>query len=162
MPPAQLLIVPMTFVPVGSADVRMRGWPAAGPEMAIGVSSAVMRRAYLLSGTSRHLPSCFLISMTEPPWQAISMSTISLVTPLCCIVVLAEAGEHHLFVGVLVVDAQQAVLGVVGAEGQGDIADEVVVVAELLAWAAALWAYGSNGGAPGITGSPQRISTSAL
>ena len=36
VPPAQLLNVPNDRVPVGSALVRMRGWPAAGPEMRIG------------------------------------------------------------------------------------------------------------------------------
>src|SRR3546814_8911055 len=40
-------------------------------------------------------------------------------------------GEHHLRAGVLVVHAKQAVVRIVGAERQTDVADEVVVVAEL-------------------------------
>ena len=43
-PIAQLLNVPSTAVPVGSAAVCSSGWPAAGPVMVIGVV-AVMRRA---------------------------------------------------------------------------------------------------------------------
>jgi hypothetical protein len=36
VPPAQLLKVPKERVPAGSALVRIRGLPAAGPEMRIG------------------------------------------------------------------------------------------------------------------------------
>ncbi len=78
MPPAQLLSVPMTCLPVGSALVFIRSWPAAGPSMTIGVLSGVMRRLYLESSTGAHLPSePRAISMTVPPWAAISMSTSS-------------------------------------------------------------------------------------
>ena len=41
------------------------------------VSDAVMRRLYLLSGTTCQRPSTFLTSMTEPPCAAISMSASS-------------------------------------------------------------------------------------
>ena len=44
MPLAQLLKVPSTVRPSGSAAVFISAWPAAGPAMRIGVS-AVMRRA---------------------------------------------------------------------------------------------------------------------
>jgi hypothetical protein len=81
MPPAQLLRVPTTRVPVGSAVVFIRSCPAAGPDNRIRVSSAVMRRAYRLSGTTVHVPAAFRrISMTEAPWAAISTSTSSRVT----------------------------------------------------------------------------------
>ena len=43
-PPAQLLCVPMTRLPETSARVAMRGWPAAGPDSAITVERAEMRR----------------------------------------------------------------------------------------------------------------------
>jgi hypothetical protein len=42
-PPAQLLTMPRTLRPVGSAEVAMRGWPAAGPVIAIGVSPVTRR-----------------------------------------------------------------------------------------------------------------------
>jgi hypothetical protein len=42
-PPAQLFIVPNTSVPVGSAFVRNRSWPAAGPDISIGVDACILR-----------------------------------------------------------------------------------------------------------------------
>ena len=42
-PPAQLFSVPRTRVPVGSDPVRMRGCPAAGPWIAIGVDPVIRR-----------------------------------------------------------------------------------------------------------------------
>ena len=44
VPPAQLLIIPFTVRPAGSAVVFSRSEPAAGPDKVITVS-AVMRRA---------------------------------------------------------------------------------------------------------------------
>ena len=44
----------------------------------------------------------------------------------------AEARKHQLLVGVLVIDAQQAVLGGIGGAGKREVAEIVVVVAELL------------------------------
>lgn len=47
------------------------------------------------------------------------------------VVVFAQTGEHHLSARVFVVDAEQAVFRIVGAQRERDITDEVVVVAEL-------------------------------
>ena len=47
-------------------------------------------------------------------------------------VLAADAGEHDLFAGVLVVHTEQTVVGIVGAVRQPDVADVIVVVAELL------------------------------
>ncbi len=43
VPPAQLLSVPSTTVPVGSSWVRSRGEPAAGPLKVIGVLTVIRR-----------------------------------------------------------------------------------------------------------------------
>ena len=59
-------------MPVGSALVLSRSWPAAGPATRISVSS-VIRRAYWLSGTTLQAPFSFLTSMTEPLCAIISM-----------------------------------------------------------------------------------------
>jgi hypothetical protein len=74
VPPAQLFIMPSTRRPAVSADVFIRSCPAAGPVMSMGLSR-VMRRAYFECGTTDHLPLRFLaISITDPPWAAISTS----------------------------------------------------------------------------------------
>src|SRR5262245_59244557 len=81
-PTAQLLSMPSTLVPLGSAPVLNLSWPAAGPEKRISVSP-VMRRAYLELGTTAHLPPVFLTSSTVPPCAIISTSAI-------CLVILAK------------------------------------------------------------------------
>jgi hypothetical protein len=76
LPPAQLLMVPKIFVPVGSALVISRWWPAAGPETRISVSS-VIRRAYWLSGTTVQAPLSLRTSITEPLCAIISIRVCS-------------------------------------------------------------------------------------
>ena len=76
MPPAQLLMVPSTLVPVASAEVFRRASPAAGPVSVIGVF-AVIRRFSLPAGSTAHLPSRLTISTIVPPWAAISTATSS-------------------------------------------------------------------------------------
>jgi len=76
LPPAQLLTVPSTLRPAGSADVLSSSWPAAGPEISIAVL-ALMRRANLLPSTAFHAPSWRTISITAPPTAAISTPTCS-------------------------------------------------------------------------------------
>ena len=78
LPPAQLPKVPSTRVPAGSAEVLSRSFPAAGPEISIGVV-AVRRRANLLSGTTFQPAPSRAISMTAPPTEAISTATWSFV-----------------------------------------------------------------------------------
>src|SRR3546814_19223685 len=65
-------------------------------------------------------------------------------------------GEHHLRAGVLVVHAKQAVVRIVGAERQTDVADEVVVVAELTHLGGGALLQRSNSGESAKSGSPQR------
>ena len=77
-PPAQLLSMPKTLAPLGSAAVRNLSCPAAGPEMRISVSP-VMRRTYLELATTAHLPAVLRTSSTEPPCAIISTSAISFV-----------------------------------------------------------------------------------
>lgn len=78
-PPAQLLRVPATWVPVGSAEVLRRSAPAAGPTRVIGVVP-VRRRLYAESRTGSQAPSpVCLISTMLTPWASSSTATISAV-----------------------------------------------------------------------------------
>lgn len=43
----------------------------------------------------------------------------------------AEAGEHHLFAGIFMVNEKQATIRTLAAERQRQVADEVVIIAEL-------------------------------
>jgi hypothetical protein len=77
VPPAQLLRVPRTRVPVGSSLVCSRSWPAAGPVISIGVVP-VSRRLSAESRTTTHCPdSSRRTSTMLRPWAASSVSTIS-------------------------------------------------------------------------------------
>ncbi len=76
-PPAQLLSMPVTRVPVGSSLVFIRSAPAAGPRISIGVV-AVTRRLYRESRTTSHSPaSVRRISTIDRPWASNSTSTVS-------------------------------------------------------------------------------------
>ena len=68
-------------MPVGSAEVFISAWPAAGPEISISVL-AVMRRLSGLSATIDHLPSFSMTSTIEWPIAAMPRSTCSLVIAL--------------------------------------------------------------------------------
>ena len=74
VPPAQLLSVPSTVRPAGSAFVRTSAEPAAGPVSRNGVI-AVIRRFWRASrgGTRVHRPDVLLrrSSTTDMPWAAI-------------------------------------------------------------------------------------------
>ena len=77
VPPAQLLIVPNTCVPVGSSLVLQQVVPAAGPVTSIGVVP-VIRRLYCESWTSAHSPASLRCTSTMlRPWAASSTSTVS-------------------------------------------------------------------------------------
>ena len=73
---AQLLNVPSTVRPSGSAAVFMRAWPAAGPPIAIGVV-AVKRLAYHDGRTICHSPLLSSTSITATPCAACAFFTFS-------------------------------------------------------------------------------------
>ena len=79
VPPAQLFSMPSTCAPAGSDAVRIQGWPAAGPRIAIGVL-AVMRRFSRGASTGFQPSGPAAISTMLPPWAAISTATCSAVT----------------------------------------------------------------------------------
>ena len=76
MPLAQLLSVPSTRRPGGSAAVRSSAWPAAGPPIAIGVE-AVMRRAHGDGRTICQRSPLRSTSITETPCAACDLRTLS-------------------------------------------------------------------------------------
>ena len=132
-PPAQLLMVPNTLVPVGSAMVLKPGVAGSGAgdlHLGVGGDAAVV----LAVGHHRHLP--FVLADLDDRAAVGRHLDVDLL--------LGErrdrrsrlrryrhhAREHEVRVGVLVVDDEQAVLG--GAL-ERDEADVVVVVAELRA-----------------------------
>jgi hypothetical protein len=79
-PPAQLLRVPSTVRPTGSAVVRSRRSPAAGPSSRKGVEAVIRRfRSALRTGTAVHRPvpdDRRRSSTTDMPWLAISIRII--------------------------------------------------------------------------------------
>ena len=109
----------------------MAGRRAGDLHRRVGIDAAGVFR----SGTTRHLPFSRRTSSTAPPWAAISISTSSLVilAKFCALRLLldADAGEHQFFVGVFEIRHEQAVLRRVGGARHRQIAEEVVVVAEL-------------------------------
>ena len=76
MPPPQLAMVPLTFVPVGSSLVFIIGWPAAGPETPISLK-LVMRRLNGEPATGCHFPD--FNSISTMPWPIDAMPTST-----CC------------------------------------------------------------------------------
>ena len=81
MPPAQLLNVPSTRVPVGSCDVLSRSSPASGP-VTLNSVRWWMRRLYFAFFrfvTGRHDPGTMprRSSTTDMPWLARPISAIS-------------------------------------------------------------------------------------
>ena len=112
-----------------------------------------MRRPYFELATTCHLPFSRRTSITAPPCAAISMSTSSgghVGEHHALDVLPLEAGEHQLFVGVFEIHREQSVLRRVGRARHREVADEVAVVAELLALrGGASASRGSNAGAPG-------------
>ena len=86
MPLAQLFKVPSTRVPVGSAAVRIMGWPAAGPPTAKGVS-IVTRRAWREGRTMDQTPRFISTSITDSPcaiWLLRTFSAVQGVMPPTC------------------------------------------------------------------------------
>ena len=81
VPPAQLLRVPSTVVPLGSALVRSRSSPEAGPSRVKAVSMWTRRlwRVFFRLFTRRHEPAREprRISTTDMPWLAIAMAVTS-------------------------------------------------------------------------------------
>ena len=75
-PIAQLLNVPRTAVPVGSAAVCRSAWPAAGPVKVMGVL-AVMRRAKAEGRFTSHWPPTFWISMIDTPCAAWDLAVLA-------------------------------------------------------------------------------------
>ena len=76
LPAPQLLKVPRLSVPVGSASVFIRSWPAAGPEIFIGVVW-VMRRLSGLSWTIAQPSGPSATSITVTPCRFCSLRTSS-------------------------------------------------------------------------------------
>ncbi len=78
-PPEQLLNVPRTLVPVGSAEVLRKSEPAAGPVSTNSVVP-VMRRLYRpICGVNRPDPFSPLTSTTDSPCAARPIATCSAV-----------------------------------------------------------------------------------
>jgi hypothetical protein len=76
-PLAQLLSVPSTSVPLGSAAVFISAWPAAGPWRVIGVLPW-MRRLYGEPATWAQLPSLLRLTWTTlTPWAACALRAFS-------------------------------------------------------------------------------------
>ena len=76
-PPAQLLSVPSTVRPSGSALVRTRASPAAGPVRVIGVVAVIRRLAAPITGVSRPDAGSRSTVTTDMPWAAMPMATCS-------------------------------------------------------------------------------------
>jgi hypothetical protein len=77
-----------------------------------------MRRAYFEFSTTRHLP----LSRRDLR-RHLREGSLAVLPP--------EARKHQLLVGVFVIDHEQPLRGRIPRTGQGEIAEEVVVVAEL-------------------------------
>ena len=131
-------------------------WPATGPTISISVAS-VMRRPYRLFATAAQALVCLLdLDRAAAVRHQLDLGLLRRLRPG------AQPAKHQRRIRVLVIDVEQTVVGAVGAARQRKVADEIIVVAELLRLGAGALRHRIQAGASATTGSPQRIRTRAL
>ncbi|BCJ48992.1 hypothetical protein Asp14428_04670 [Actinoplanes sp. NBRC 14428] len=155
-PPEQLLSVPMAVVPFGSAAVRSQVEPAAGPVKANGVRRAVMRRLYgrRLPRTGRHWPVCPTrsSSTTDSPCAAIAVS-------ICPTVIASSVVKPGNISSSLVYSWLTTSSARFPSRPSGRTPTKSLLKPNCRDCRSALCRATSRAGAPGSTGSPQRMTT---
>ena len=159
MPPAQLLKVPKIRVPDGSAFVRRRGLPAAGPAARI-AAFAERRRLYGLSSTRRQLLPLFWISMIVKPCAAICTSHCSRVN--CDWFCEVTPGKHSTARWLSWLTPSSPRVDEFEPRGSGMKARKSLSVPNWRSCSAPVCCPGRYCGAPRWIGSPWRISTCRL